>query len=61
MGARAVAPGLVRTFQRLRYTASGERHFIHAECHVWLTDFKENERIRVLPCNHLYHHKCLLE
>lgn len=65
-GAIGVPPGFIHSLPLLRYSKSGA-HLVStdlkghmSECPVCLTEYKEAERIRLLPnCKHIFHPTCI--
>ncbi|KAH0648340.1 hypothetical protein KY285_033588 [Solanum tuberosum] len=54
---QTVVPRVVRSFPVMQYNAASEVGV--RECHICLSEFEENEEVRVLPCFHIYHHQCI--
>ncbi|CAM6126166.1 unnamed protein product [Calypogeia fissa] len=65
-GAIGVPPGFIQSLPLLKYSKSGA-HLASSdlkghmsECPVCLTEYKEQERIRLLPnCKHIFHPTCI--
>ncbi|KAI3387844.1 hypothetical protein SNEBB_002970 [Seison nebaliae] len=48
-------PSILAKIPIIKYEKGGR----FETCPVCLEDFEENEKVRVLPCHHLYHQKCI--
>ena len=46
--------------QRLPTTTyTGDENNPNTECHICMDDYKEGDSLKILPCFHNYHDKCI--
>ncbi|KAE7996402.1 hypothetical protein FH972_001131 [Carpinus fangiana] len=50
---------IFKRFPVFKFVPGGESGFGATQCRICLTDFADGERLRILPCGHMYHGKCL--
>lgn len=50
---------VVSSFRQVPYPVQDRTNFTDGTCKICLTEFKQTEYVRLLPCSHVYHHGCI--